>query len=196
MSHEKWGFMLIFWNMAGVPLTYCNSTIYLASHHPSEYSLPTWFITTLYIVYIFAYWVFDSCNSQKNRFRQMEQGTMILRKSFPQVPWQTIKNPTFIKCKNGGTLLTSGWYGYARKIHYTADMVQLTSWGLICGFSSPLPYFLPLFFFCMILHRTQRDTLRCSQKYGDDWELYKKKVPYLFIPVSFCYILEIFIFNW
>lgn len=48
-------------------------------------------------------------NSQKNRFRQMEKGTLIVRNTFPQLPWQTIENPTFIKCKNGGTLLTSGW---------------------------------------------------------------------------------------
>ena len=26
MSHVKWGFMLIFWNMAGVPLTYCHGS--------------------------------------------------------------------------------------------------------------------------------------------------------------------------
>ena len=163
MSHEKWGYMLIFWNMAGVPLTYCNGTIYLANHHPSEYALPTWFVASLYVVYIFAYWVFDSCNSQKNRFRQMEHGTLVLRKTFPQVPWQTIKNPTFIRCKNGGTLLTSGWYGLARKVHYAADMTQMICWGLVCGFKSPLPYFLPTFFFVMILHRASRD-IACARR--------------------------------
>ena len=24
MYYEKWGFMLIFWNLAGVPLSYCH----------------------------------------------------------------------------------------------------------------------------------------------------------------------------
>ena len=188
MTHEKWGYMLIFWNMAGVPLTYCHGTLYLATREPSKYCLPTWFITSLYVTYITAYWVWDSCNSQKNRFRQQEQGTLMLRKTFPQVPWQTIKNPTFIRCKNGGTLLTSGWYGMARKVHYTADMVQMISWGLITGFESPLPYFLPVFFMVMILHRVGRDVHRCSLKYGEDWEEYKRQVPALFIPVS---ILEL-----
>ena len=184
MSHEKWGYMLIFWNMAGVPLTYCHATLYLATHDPSEYRLPTWFMISLYVTYIFAYWVWDSCNSQKNRFRQQEQGTLFLRKTFPQVPWQTIKNPTYIRCKNGGTLLTSGWYGMARKIHYTADMVQMMAWGLVTGFASPIPYFLPVFFLVMILHRVERDVHRCSLKYGEDWEEYKRQVPALFIPVS------------
>jgi len=30
-------------------------------------------------------------------------------KRFPVLPWRAINNPTYIKCKNGGTLLTSGW---------------------------------------------------------------------------------------
>ncbi|KAF4943248.1 hypothetical protein F66182_18783, partial [Fusarium sp. NRRL 66182] len=37
MYYEKWGFMLIFWNLAGVPLSYCHCTIYLAYHHPDTY---------------------------------------------------------------------------------------------------------------------------------------------------------------
>ncbi|KAL0637629.1 C-24(28) sterol reductase [Maublancomyces gigas] len=109
MSHEKWGYMLIFWNMAGVPMTYCHGTLYLINNTPDVYQ---WSITTnvaIFTMLIAAYYVFDTCNSQKNRFRQMEKGTLIVRNTFPQLPWQTIENPTFIKCKNGGTLLTSGW---------------------------------------------------------------------------------------
>ncbi len=32
MFHEKWGFMVIFWNFAGVPFTYCYSIVYMAAH--------------------------------------------------------------------------------------------------------------------------------------------------------------------
>ncbi|KAL7270395.1 C-24(28) sterol reductase [Rhizina undulata] len=183
MSHEKWGYMLIFWNMAGVPLTYCHGVLYLVRNSPSVYQWPIAINVSLYVMLLAAYYVFDTCNSQKNRFRQMEKGTLIKRKTIPQLPWQTIQNPTFIKCKNGGTLLTSGWYGLARKVHYTADFFQMTSWGLICGFASPIPWFLPVFFITMLLHRAWRDTDRCAKKYGEDWQEYKRQVPYLFIPV-------------
>ncbi|KAH0541873.1 hypothetical protein FGG08_003678 [Glutinoglossum americanum] len=29
-----------------------------------------------------------------------------------------------------------------------------------------------------------RDLQRCEIKYGEDWQEYKRRVPYLFIPVS------------
>jgi Ergosterol biosynthesis ERG4/ERG24 family len=36
----------------------------------------------------------------------------------------------------------------------------------------------------MISHRALRDIQRCEIKYGEDWQEYKRRVPYLFIPVS------------
>lgn len=185
MYYEKWGFMLIFWNFAGVPLSYCHSTLYLANHHPSTYALNRYFLTGLYVAYIFMYWIWDTTNSQKNRFRAEEKGTLLLRKTFPQLPWQTVKNPKMIKTKSGDSILVDGWYGYARKIHYTCDMFFALSWGILTGFSSPFPWFYPVFFCGMILHRTYRDNERCQRKYGESWDEYRKAVPYLFIPVSY-----------
>ncbi|KAK5657340.1 hypothetical protein OQA88_3405 [Cercophora sp. LCS_1] len=185
MYYEKWGFMLIFWNLAGVPLSYCHCTIYLAKHHPSEYRHHPLILAIMYIGYIFVYWVWDSCNSQKNRFRAMERGKMIKRNTFPQVPWQTIQNPRVIETGQGDRILADGWYGLARKVHYTCDVFFATNWGLITGFASPFPWFYPVFFVTMIAHRAWRDIHRCRQKYGDAWKEYEKTVPYLFIPVSF-----------
>ncbi|KAF8854750.1 Delta(24(24(1)))-sterol reductase like protein [Acephala macrosclerotiorum] len=187
MYYEKWGFMLIFWNLAGVPLSYCHSTIYLANHLDTITSYPfrTPFLWTLFGSYLFVYWVWDTTNSQKNRFRAAERGTLVPRKSFPQLPWQEVKNPRVIKTKTGDSILADGWYGKARKIHYTCDLFFATSWGLITGFSSPFPWFYPVFFACMIVHRAYRDIQRCKLKYGESWTEYEKTVPYLFIPYVF-----------
>jgi Delta24(24(1))-sterol reductase len=208
MYYEKWGFMLIFWNMAGVPLSYCHCTIFLANHSPEVYHWNIYVLTMLYVTYLFVYWVWDTANSQKNRFRQQERGGDFTRKTFPQLPWQAVENPKTIKTDTGDSLLVDGWCklaytfidfhlfeadlltdGYARKIHYTCDLFFALSWGLVTGFQSPFPWFYPVFFIPMIIHRAVRDIQRCRSKYGKAWEVYERQVPYLFIPVSFTSIM-------
>lgn len=109
MYYEKWGFMLIFWNMAGVPLSYCHCTIFLANHAPSVYHWNGYVLVALYVSYLFVYWVWDTTNSQKNRFRQQERGGNVARKTFPQLPWQTVENPKIIKTESGDSILVDGW---------------------------------------------------------------------------------------
>ncbi|RDL37687.1 Uncharacterized protein BP5553_05120 [Venustampulla echinocandica] len=183
MYYEKWGFMLIFWNLAGVPLSYCHCTLYLANHDPATYAWNPYLMAVLFTSYLFMYWIWDTTNSQKNRFRNQERGQLLQRKSFPQLPWQTVKNPRTIKTKTGDSILADGWYGYARKIHYTCDLFFAISWGLVTGFNSPFPWFYSVFFAGMIIHRAYRDIQRCKLKYGESWDEYERLVPYLFIPV-------------
>lgn len=185
MYYEKLGFMLTFWNLAGVPMTYCHCTLYMANHHPSEYAWSKPMLVLFYTSYLFVYWVWDSANSQKNRFKAMERGKMVMRKSFPQLPYQTLHNPHTIESAVGDKILADGWYGKARKLHYTCDFYFANMWGLVCGFSSPFPWFYPFFFTCMIIHRALRDIEKCRNKYGDAWKQYEKEVPYLFIPYVF-----------
>lgn len=184
MYQEKLGFLLIFWNMAGVPMSYCHCTLYLANHDPSTYAWNKYALTAFFVAYLFVYWVWDTANGQKNSFRMMERGTFVKRKTFPQLPWQEVYNPKAIKTETGDRILADGWYGVARKIHYTCDMFFALSWGLITGFDSPFPWFYPVFFCVMIGHRAIRDITRCRKNYGNAWKEYEKQVPYLFIPVS------------
>lgn len=136
--------MLIFWNLAGVPLSYCHCTLYIANHleivtHWSISTLHTPFLVMLFTSYIFVYWVWDTMNSQKNRFRAQERGTLVLRKTFLQLPWQTPKNPRVIKTAAGDSLLVDGWYAYARKLHHTCDIYFGLAWGAVTGLDSPFP---------------------------------------------------------
>ncbi|TEY68303.1 hypothetical protein BOTCAL_0121g00270 [Botryotinia calthae] len=190
--YEKWGFMLIFWNIAGVPLSYCHAILYCANHLSTltEWAYPslrTPSLAFLFISYLFAYWVWDTIGSQKNNFRAQEHGTLTGRNAFPQLPWNTIKNPKVIKTATGDSILIDGWYRYGRKIHYTCDIYFAIAWAVVAGFESPFPWFYPVFFTCMVLHRAHRDIQRCRANYGRSWEEYEKAVPYIFIPVSFIY---------
>ena len=178
--YEKWGFMLIFWNMSGVPFTYCYSSIYLLHRGPLHYSAA--YNAAIYAMLLVAYYVWDTANSQKNRFRMMERGTYLARWTFPQLPWGTLQNPKYLVTEHGSKLLLGGWWGYARKIHYTADLFMALSWGLITGVESGLPYFFFVFFLIVLTHRTSRDMDKCAKKYGADWDRYCKAVPYIFFP--------------
>lgn len=178
--HEKWGWMLIFWNLAGVPFFYTFNAWYLASHPPFEHSVP--YTVMCFVMLLGAYYVWDTAQSQRNRFRMMERGTYVERRAFPQLPWGTLRNPRYLETRAGSKLLVDGWWRYARKIHYTADIVMALSWGLICGFDHFLPYLYVCFFTVMIIHRAQRDMARCRRKYGEDWDRYTREVPWVFIP--------------
>ncbi|KAH6658264.1 C-24(28) sterol reductase [Truncatella angustata] len=182
MYFEKLGFMLTFWNMAGVPFSYCHCALYLASHEPSEYHWGIWPLGALAVAYLFFYWVWDTANGQKNGFRQMERGQLLDRNTWPRLPWLVVRNPKAIDTTTGDRIMVDGWFGVVRKPHYTADMFFAVSWALVTGFKSPLPWFYPVFFCIMILHRTRRDIHKCRNKYGEAWKQYERAVPYLYVP--------------
>ncbi len=47
---------------------------------------------------------FDTSMSQKSRFKMQTQGTFKFRKTFPQLPWGTVQNPTYIQTAHGFVL--------------------------------------------------------------------------------------------
>ncbi|KIJ55202.1 hypothetical protein M422DRAFT_23816 [Sphaerobolus stellatus SS14] len=185
MFHEKWGFLVIFWNFAGVPFSYCYSIVYMSTHHPDTYRFSTAGYIALYTTLLTAYFIFDTSMSQKSRFKMQLQGTYKPRWTFPQLPWGTVENPTYIQTEHGNRLLTSGWWAWSRKPNYTADWVQSLTWGLVVGTASPIPYFYSVFFLAVLTHRVGRDFERCALKYGKDWERYCEVVPWKFIPYVF-----------
>lgn len=50
------------------------------------------------------------------------------------------------------------------------------------GLSSPLPYFYPIYFAVLLIHRELRDEEKCHKKYGKDWDKYCETVRWRIIP--------------
>ena len=181
--HEKYGWMLCYWNLAGVPLMYCWNSFYILKN-PHAVG-PVW-IGVMFTTLLVTYYFWDTTNSQKNAFRMMERGTYKERSALicPKMPYKYVKFETakYIKTKHGNKILIDGWYKYARKLHYTCDIIFALLWGLACGYDHYLPYWYCTFFTGMIIHRAVRDNEKCAAKYGKDWDDYKKAVPYVIIP--------------
>lgn len=183
ITTEKFGWMLCWWNLSGVPLFYCHQSLYLAKHVQAGLVLPVssgLYYSVLVAMLLVAYWIWDSANYHKCYFKMERRGEKIINRNlFPT--FSHVKNPKFIECERG-VLLVDGWYAKARKIHYTADIVMALLWGLACGFGSLSPYIYFAFFCAMIMHRAGRDEALCRKKYGETWDKYLATVPYRFIP--------------
>ncbi|EPY38125.1 delta24(24(1))-sterol reductase [Angomonas deanei] len=183
LYYEKFGWMLAFWNTCGVPFLYCMQSIYIQTVlKDKEYPLPV--IGVMVVLLLICYYIWDTINSQKNRFRMRRSGVpleIIRRKTFPQLPWRFIENPRTIKGPQG-ELFVDGFYRYGRKIHYTVDLSMALLWGCACGFDSYIPFFYASFFFSHLVDRERRDEARCRAKYGKMWDKYCELVPYKFIP--------------
>lgn len=143
MFHENFGWMLNFWNIAGVPFLYCFQSIYvLKNGRLLERQLSTRFIVFVFVLLNVGYYVFDSANAQK----ASDKLKGVKRNTFPQVPWGRLTAPVRYIETPKGNLLVDGWYAHVRKLQYTGDIIMALCWGLCCGFESPLPYFYCCFF--------------------------------------------------
>lgn len=160
------GYMLVFGDLVWVPFTYSLQSRYLVDHDP----LLSWY-TLLGIVIVngIGYCIFRGANGQKDAFRRN-----------PDAP--EVATLTYLHTQRGTKLLTSGWWGLARKINYTGDWIMGLSWCMLCGFESVVPYYYAIYFAILLVHRSVRDDYMCREKYGEDWERYKSIVPYRFIP--------------
>ncbi len=147
------------------------------------------------------YVLFRWTNYQKDAFRRLiAWRDNIAKTTFEKalvdarVLWFWRKKATYIlakyKTKDGiqrtSYLLTSGFWGQARHMNYTGDIILSLMWCVSCGFTHILPYFYFFYIVTLLVSRTFRDETRCKGKYGEDvWNAYCKKVPYRFIPYVF-----------
>jgi delta24(24(1))-sterol reductase len=178
MFHENFGWMLNFWNICGVPFLYGYQSLYILKNTDElEATYPKPLLYVNFALLIVAYYCWDTSNSQKANIK-----IKVSRSTFPQLPWAILEEPIRYIETPHGKLLVDGWYGFVRKLQYTCDICMALSWGLACGFKSPLPYFYVFFFTNFIIHRQKRDEQRCAEKYGKYWKEYTDKVPNVFFP--------------
>ncbi|XP_070554979.1 delta(14)-sterol reductase LBR-like [Ptychodera flava] len=164
--HDGFGFMLVFGDLAWVPFTYSLQARYLVDHPVHLSNLAVAAIIGLKLL---GFMIFRGSNSQKDAFRRN-----------PNDP--ALKHLKSIPTQAGSRLLVSGWWGMVRHPNYLGDILMAISWSLPCGFNSILPWFYPLYFIVLLIHREWRDSHECKKKYGQDWDHYCSLVKYRIVP--------------
>jgi len=160
---EKFGFMLLWGDLVLVPFFYCIAGWWILQN---PIPMPLWQVGGIALLHIVGLWIFRESNAQKNRFKK-DRNTLIWGK-----PAQLL----------GGRLLISGWWGIGRKINYSGEIMVYSSFALCAGFSSIIPFLLPLWLCALLPHRAWRDEQRCAAKYGDLWVEYTKIAKFRMIP--------------
>jgi delta14-sterol reductase/lamin-B receptor len=185
VTTDGFGFMLCFGDLAWVPFTYSLQARYLSlralgsgpgggefGEFVGEPALPPAALAAVAALFGLGYWIFRGANGQKDAFRRDPDGP-------------ACAGLRTMDTKRGRRLLVDGWWGLARKINYTGDWLMALSWSLACGARHPQPYFYPVYFAVLLVHRAWRDDHACRSKYGDDWGRYKAAVPCVYVPGLF-----------
>ena len=138
ITTDGFGFMLVFGDLIWVPFTYSLQARYLAVF-PSDLSAAA--LAAVLALKAAGYLAFRGSNNQKNAFRSLGHDHPANR------------HIRYINTERGTRLMVSGWWGIARHINYTGDWVMGLAWSLPCGFTHVLPYFYPIYFACLLIHR-------------------------------------------
>lgn len=168
IKHENFGFMLVFGDLAWVPLTYTLQAAYLVDH---VHDLPWWVAALAVAMNLGGLYIFRAVNLQKHEFRSDPENAKI---------WG--KPVEYIQTKHGSKLLVSGFWGLSRHFNYVGDLLMAASWSLPCLFGSLLPWFYPVYFAILLVHRERRDHHFCKKKYGEDWDRYCERVRWRIVP--------------
>lgn len=167
INQENYGFMLAFAFLVWMPFNFSLQSQYLVYADPE---LSWTAIFALLALNFAGYFIFRTANLQKHYFRTVP-GTKI---------WG--KEPDFIQTARGTKLLASGWWSIARHCNYLGDLMMALAWCLTCGTGHIVPYFYFLYFAPLLIDRERRDDRHCAEKYGNDWERYRQRVPYRIVP--------------
>jgi len=168
IKHENFGYMLAFGDLVWVPMTYSLQAHYLIDR---VHSIPWWGVVLIVLTNMLGLYIFRAVNLQKHKFRGDPDNVRI---------WG--KKAEYMQTEQGGKLLLSGFWGWSRHFNYVGDILMALSWSLPCLFGSALPYFYPIYFAILLIHRERRDHGFCSKKYGADWTRYCERVRYRIIP--------------
>ena len=173
---DRAGFYICWGCLVWVPAVYTSPVMFMVLH---PICLPVWIATLIFIAGLGSIFI----NYWADRQRQVVRSTNGETTIWGEVPvliHAHYETETGEKKKN--LLLASGFWGISSHFHYVPEIMSAFFWSCATGFSYFAPFFYVIFLCVLLTHRAFRDEAKCSKKYGEHWEEYKKLVPYKIIP--------------
>ncbi|KAK8072755.1 hypothetical protein PG996_006103 [Apiospora saccharicola] len=197
------GYMLVFGDIAWVPFLYSTQCRYL-SVHPVH--LGTHGLVAVAAVFVLGLYIFRAANSQKSRFRtqadhravkdlpyiQTRRGTRLLTGGW----WGMSRHMNYLgdwiqalpfslpTALAGYLILPTGTTTLFDEPGLTINMLdgRVVVQRSAKGYGAVFTYFYVVYFAALLIHRERRDDRACEEKYGEDWEKYKKIVRWRILP--------------
>jgi len=179
IQHDRAGFYLVWGCMVWLPAVYTAPTFYLTER-------PVVLGTFTALMYLFLGLMCIYVNWDSDRQRVWFRTTQGQAKIWGRMP-EVIKAE--YDTDDGQTkrslLLVSGYWRLSRHFHYLPEILGALFWTLPGGVAHILPFSYVIYLSFLLIDRSFRDDVRCSNKYGKYWQLYCQKVPYRIVPYLF-----------
>ncbi|KAK8132364.1 ergosterol biosynthesis ERG4/ERG24 [Apiospora kogelbergensis] len=194
------GFMLVFGDIVWVPFLYSTQCRYLSVYPVHLGPMGVIAVTAIFALGLY---IFRAANSQKLRFRtqpdhpsvkdlpyiQTKRGTRLLTGGW----WGMSRHMNYLgdwtqslpfslpTALAGYLILPSDTDQAAPGVISMLDGRAVVQ-GPAKGYGMVFTYFYVLYFGTLLMHREGRDDVACAEKYGEDWEKYKKVVRWKIVP--------------
>jgi len=165
---ERTGFKLGFGCLSFYPYFYAVSIWFTVNLPDPGHSI--WFYIFCIVLFYSGWIITRGANLQKFYFKIAPEKNFLFLK------------PDTVSDGNR-SLLVSGYWGASRHINYLGEILQACAIALAAGYPAVLGVWLyPLYYIGLLFSRQADDDKICSVKYGELWDIYKKKVKYRIIP--------------
>jgi steroid 5-alpha reductase family enzyme len=198
ITTDGFGCMLAFGDLVWVPFLYSLQTKYLSTY-PN--SLGWLGLSVVAAILVTGFSIFRLANMQKNTFRTNPNDSSVAHLTYIETRtgsklitsgwWGIARHINYFGdwLQSWPYSLPTGMAGYvilsagadaegSFKMQDGREVVQgpAKGWGMV------FTYFYIVYFAILLIHRDGRDDEKCSRKYGEDWEKYKRQVKYRIVP--------------
>lgn len=173
IMHDKAGYYICWCYLVLVPSFYTLSSYHLVSYKGTNSENSKILLFTGLLGIILTYWI----DYQKKLFRETNGKCKIFGKRPKYLNVFYLDNHDRHQTNK---LLLSGFWCISKHFNYVTELIVAYSWCLCCS-NSIHRYMYPIFLTGFLLHRAERDSERCNNKYFN-WHRYCEIIKYKMIP--------------